>query len=65
MVHIMDPDGIKEVMTRNNQFQRIKSENPLTRFLVNGFAAHNGDKWAKHRKLINPAFHIEKLKVSI
>ena len=65
MVHIMDPDVIKEVMTKNNQFPKPKGGNPLGRLLATGLVDYDGDKWAKHRKIINPAFHLEKLKVSI
>ncbi|KAL3364185.1 hypothetical protein AABB24_013105 [Solanum stoloniferum] len=30
--------------------------------VLKGLANIEGDKWAKHRKIINPAFHVEKLK---
>lgn len=31
--------------------------------LHNGVGSHEGEKWARHRRIINPAFHLEKLKV--
>ncbi|KAK6157537.1 hypothetical protein DH2020_011785 [Rehmannia glutinosa] len=64
-VIITDPEQIKEVMTKSNLYQKPKNSNPLTKLLAEGVANHEGDKWAKHRKLINPAFHLEKLKMMI
>lgn len=37
----------------------------LAKYLSNGIVQYEGEKWAKHRKIINPAFHIEKLKVRL
>uniref|UniRef100_A0A7N0TJB2 Cytochrome P450 n=1 Tax=Kalanchoe fedtschenkoi TaxID=63787 RepID=A0A7N0TJB2_KALFE len=60
-VNVMDPELIKDVFNKINDFQK-PAVNPLVALLTKGFAIHNGDKWAKHRKLINPVFHSEKLK---
>ncbi|KAM7503143.1 hypothetical protein LguiB_002047 [Lonicera macranthoides] len=30
---------------------------------ANGLSTQEEEKWAKHRKIINPAFHVEKLKI--
>ncbi|KAL9994785.1 putative 11-oxo-beta-amyrin 30-oxidase [Helianthus debilis subsp. tardiflorus] len=60
-VTIMDPELIKGVFTKINDFQKLKS-NPYFMLLASGLGTLEGDKWAKHRKLVNPAFHMEKLK---
>ncbi|EYU31636.1 hypothetical protein ABFS82_13G039700 [Erythranthe guttata] len=64
-VMITEPELIKEVMTKINLYQKPKNSNPLTKLLAQGVVAYEGDKWAKHRKIINPAFHFEKLKLMI
>ena len=58
----MSPEQIKDVFTKMGDFQKPKT-NPITRLLAMGVINYEGEKWAKHRKIINPAFHLEKLKV--
>lgn len=61
----MDTDSIKEVLNKSNQFQKVKGGNPLTKLLATGLVYYEGEKWAKHRKIINPAFHVDRLKVNV
>ncbi|XP_006364092.1 cytochrome P450 CYP72A219-like [Solanum tuberosum] len=60
-VVIVDPELIREVLTKNYIYQKPPG-NPLTRLAANGLAGYEADKWAKHRRIVNPAFHLDKLK---
>ncbi|KAL4575515.1 hypothetical protein LXL04_022361 [Taraxacum kok-saghyz] len=62
MVHISEPTMIREVFGNFYQFQKPREGNPLTKLLVRGLIVAQSDQWIKHRKIINPAFHVEKLK---
>lgn len=59
---ITDPELIKEVLTTIYKFKKEK-QNPIARMFSNGLGIIEGDRWAQHRKLLNPAFHLHKLKV--
>lgn len=58
---IMDPELIREILSKNNIFQ--KPPPALTKLLAEGILSYEADKWAKHKRIINPAFHLDKLKV--
>ena len=62
-VTIMNPEWVREVLS--NKFGHFAKPqiNPLGRLLATGLAHYEGEKWAKHRRILNPAFHLEKLKV--
>ncbi|KAL6842598.1 hypothetical protein ACP4OV_027442 [Aristida adscensionis] len=61
-VILNDPRLVREVMANKfGHFQKRKN-NGIIRRLANGLVSHEGEKWAAHRKIINPAFHLEKLK---
>ncbi|XP_075499503.1 cytochrome P450 CYP72A219-like [Primulina tabacum] len=64
-VIITDTDLVKEVMSNNYTYLKQSSPNPITKKLIQGVVLLETDKWAKHRKIINPAFYIEKLKLMV
>ncbi|XVF29135.1 hypothetical protein REPUB_Repub15cG0093500 [Reevesia pubescens] len=62
-VVITEPELVKEVL-KNNEKVFPKSKPPVyaIRLLGDGLVITEGEKWAKHRKLANYAFHGESLK---
>ncbi|XP_071703144.1 cytochrome P450 CYP72A219-like [Rutidosis leptorrhynchoides] len=62
MVYITQPAIVREILANNYQFQRLRKGNPLFKMLTRGLVDVEGDQWVKHRKIISPAFHIEKFK---
>ncbi|KAL3503045.1 hypothetical protein ACH5RR_037494 [Cinchona calisaya] len=63
-VIIMDPDMIRDILFDNKTFPKPKGQ-PLMKLLVAGLAFEVGDQWAKHRKIMNPAFNPLKLKTML
>nr|QWX38541.1 secologanin synthase 6 [Ophiorrhiza pumila] len=61
---LMDPELIKEVLNKSFNFLKPPG-NPLSNLLARGLASYERDKWAKHRKLINPAFQLERVKLML
>ncbi|KAL6496468.1 hypothetical protein OROGR_029726 [Orobanche gracilis] len=59
---VMDPKLIKEVLTNKQGHIQKPPLNPLILILTKGLTTLQGEKWAAHRRLINPAFHLDKLK---
>ncbi|KAF6986930.1 hypothetical protein CFC21_004619 [Triticum aestivum] len=61
-VTITKPELVREVLSNKfGHFEKLKFGR-LQRMLHNGVGSHEGEKWARHRRIINPAFHLEKLK---
>ncbi|WZZ42528.1 hypothetical protein YC2023_038787 [Brassica napus] len=60
-ITIMDPEQIKEVFNKVYDFQKPHTA-PLDNVIAKGLTSYDGEKWAKHRRIINPAFHLEKIK---
>ncbi|KAI5083144.1 hypothetical protein GOP47_0002887 [Adiantum capillus-veneris] len=60
---VVDPELCKELFT--NKFGHyVKPAIPkqMNDLLVNGLVLLEGEKWAQHRKIVNPAFFLDKLK---
>ncbi|CAJ2659449.1 unnamed protein product [Trifolium pratense] len=63
-LNISDPELIKDVLNKYDDFRK-PDVNPLIKLLIKGLVNLEGEQWSKHRKIINPAFHIEKLKIML
>nr|WEW62060.1 pregnan monooxygenase [Calotropis procera] len=63
-VLILDPELVREVLAKSFTYQKIPWS-ALSKLLVKGLASLDTDKWSKHRRLINPAFHLDKVKVML
>ncbi|KAK8452135.1 hypothetical protein SEVIR_5G063800v4 [Setaria viridis] len=61
-VTIADPALVRQVLSNKfGHFEKV-GFGQLQRLLHYGLSSHEGDKWARHRRIINPAFHLDKLK---
>ncbi|XP_078439798.1 cytochrome P450 CYP72A616-like [Wolffia australiana] len=59
---ITDPALIREVLlNKTDAFGKPKLSRVWS-YVLPGLVSLDGEKWAVHRKIINPAFHVEKLK---
>lgn len=62
MYVISDPDKVKHVMQDNNKnYVKSSGYNALKLLLGNGLLTSEGDFWRKQRRLMQPAFHRERL----
>ncbi len=64
-ITITDLDLIKQVLTnKDHVFTKsqimVRSTKPV---IGKGLVTTNGEEWALHRRIVNPAFHHENLKV--
>ncbi|KAJ0257198.1 Cytochrome P450 72C1 [Hirschfeldia incana] len=60
-VIVMDPETLREIMSRHELFPKPKIGSHNHVFL-SGLLNHEGPNWSKHRSILNPAFRIENLK---
>uniref|UniRef100_A0A0D9V358 Cytochrome P450 n=1 Tax=Leersia perrieri TaxID=77586 RepID=A0A0D9V358_9ORYZ len=61
-VVIAEPEQVKDILS--NKFGHIEkfTLKSIGKLIALGLASYDGEKWARHRRILNPAFHIEKLK---
>ncbi|KAG9451183.1 hypothetical protein H6P81_011148 [Aristolochia fimbriata] len=60
---IVDPEMIKEVLSTKFGFYTIDKQPPsVDALLGNGLLSIGGLDWVRHRRALNPAFNIDKLK---
>ncbi|XP_073014197.1 cytochrome P450 734A6-like isoform X2 [Typha latifolia] len=63
---IADPDLIREIfLSRSEYFDRYESHPMVRQLEGEGLVSLHGDKWAHHRKVLTPTFHMENLKLLI
>ncbi|KAK1281490.1 hypothetical protein QJS10_CPB22g01071 [Acorus calamus] len=63
---VADPDLIREIFVSRSEFYERHESHPLVRQLEGeGLVSLRGEKWAHHRKIITPTFHMDNLKLLI
>lgn len=61
---ISDPALVSQVLVEKSEFFEKNEPPALVRELEgDGLLSLKGEKWAHHRKIIQPMFHVENLKV--
>ncbi|GAB2230692.1 hypothetical protein Droror1_Dr00014974 [Drosera rotundifolia] len=61
-ITIVEPDLIREILNKHETFHKIKLD---TKLLVTGLVTYEGEKWTRHRRILTPVFHIEKLRYTL
>ncbi|KAL6842597.1 hypothetical protein ACP4OV_027441 [Aristida adscensionis] len=62
-VILNDPKLVREVLSNKfGHFRKSELPSNFIKMIGQGLSSHDGQKWAFHRKVINQAFQVEKLK---
>ncbi|OMO82301.1 Cytochrome P450 [Corchorus olitorius] len=65
-IFICDPELVKEVLSSKFWFYKKPFTSPrIQMFSGKGLASLNGSDWQRHRKILNPAFSMDKLKLMV
>ncbi|CAM8897159.1 unnamed protein product [Rhodiola kirilowii] len=63
---VSDPELIREIFASMSESYEKTDTHPLVKQLEgDGLLSHKGHKWSHHRKILNPTFHMENLKLLI
>ncbi|RRT36782.1 hypothetical protein B296_00059015 [Ensete ventricosum] len=62
-VTIADVGLVKQLLLNMSTDFEKPQLNPLGQFFFRGMFIYEGEKWAKHKRIMNPSFHMAKLKV--
>ncbi|XP_061354047.1 cytochrome P450 709B2-like isoform X2 [Gastrolobium bilobum] len=66
VICIPDPELAKEILSNKFGFYaKPKTRPSIVTMIGNGLVLVNGLEWVKHRRILNPAFSMDKLKVMI
>lgn len=61
---VADPELIREIFcSKSELYEKIPAHPLIKQVEGEGLLSLNGDKWAQHRKIITPTFHMDNLKV--
>ncbi|KAJ8492530.1 hypothetical protein OPV22_014251 [Ensete ventricosum] len=61
-VTIADVGLVKQLLLNMSTDFEKPQLNPLGQFFFRGMFIYEGEKWAKHKRIMNPSFHMAKLK---
>jgi PHYB activation tagged suppressor 1 len=65
-LNVCHPDHIKEILSNKFGHYEKFSSHPLAMQLIGqGLVGLKGEKWVQHRRIINPAFHMDLLKGTV
>jgi cytochrome P450 len=64
IIVITNPVHMKEILSNKfSQFRKMKLPPPASDLGGDSVASLEGEEWVQHRRIVSPAFFVEKLKV--